>query len=250
MSDQSPKPFQFSVLKLLVFVGVLCVVCGVLALVMQGVREAREAVRSRVCVNNLKQIGYVLNKYHDEYGCFPAPFSVDANGKPLHSWRVAIEPLVEDTTFHATFDYSLPWNHPKNLKVSTPFARHFACPSAGNPAGSGFTNYVMIVGQKRRAPSGKEVSFDDHPDAIIVVEIVNSDIYWTEPRELNFDEMSFQINDHSKPSISSHHHAHRALALYADGSVHVLDESTDPDELNKLLTENLEDASGRGKRQP
>jgi len=106
----------------------------------------------------------------------------------------------------------------------------------------------MIVGQERRTPSGQEVSFDKHPDAIIVVEIADSDIHWTEPRDLNFDEMSIQINDKSKPSISSHH-VHGAMVCYADGSVHFLDESTDPEELRKLLTENLEDASGRSKSQ-
>jgi prepilin-type processing-associated H-X9-DG protein len=188
-------------------------------------------------------IGLALHEYHDIHGCFPAPFSVDANGKPLHSWRVAMLPFMASTTFDSTFDYTVAWNHPKNVKVSARWSHLFQCPSARQPAGTAFTNYVMVLGQKRTAQSGQV----DHPPAIIVVEIVNSDIHWTEPRDLNFDEMSFTINDKTKPSISSHH-VHRAMVLYADGHVEWLHESTDPDELKKLLTENLEDASGRGKR--
>jgi len=242
MSDQPPKQFQFSVRGLLRFVGVLCVVFALIAVVFSIIRATIDAGKRNTCGNNLKVIGMALHDYHDAYGCFPAPFSVDAGGKPLHSWRVAIEPFRGViTNFQSTFDFTLPWNHPKNLKVSTPNTAYgFTCPGTRSPPGSGFTNYVMVVGQERGAGSGKK-------EAIIVVEIADSDIHWTEPRDLNFDEMSFTINDKAKPSISSHHPP-GALVLYANGHVRWLDKSTDPDELKKLLTENLEEASVRRKR--
>jgi hypothetical protein len=243
MPDQPPKPFQFSVLKLLGFVGVLCVGFALISLALSTIRATIDAGKRNTCGNNLTNIGIALQNYHDAYGCFPAPFSVDAGGKPLHSWRVAIEPFMGAVSnFHSTFDFTLPWNDPKNLKVSTPNTAYgFTCPGTRSAPGSGFTNYVMVVGQKRVGSGTKE--------AIIVVEIADSDIHWTEPRDLNFNEMSFQVNDGSKPSISSHHPP-GALVLYANGHVRWLDESTDPDELKKLLTENLEDASGREKRRP
>jgi len=233
--NQPPKPFQFSLRKLLGCVGVLCVVFALASLVSQ----AQDAARRATCQNNLKQIGLALHEYHDAYGCFPAAFSVDASSKPLHSWRVVILNFLISSKFSSTFDYTLPWNHPKNLKASAPWSHPFQCPSAPPLKGSGFTNYVMVVGQKGNAD----------PPAIIVVEIADSDIHWTEPRDLDFDEMNFKINDPSKPSISSHH-AHGAMVFYADGSVHFMDESTNPDELRKLLTENLEDASGRNPQIP
>jgi hypothetical protein len=102
----------------------------------------------------------------------------------------------------------------------------------------------MVVGQQRTASSaGSHV----HPDAILVVEIVDSDIYWTEPRDLNFDEMSFRVNDRSKPSISSHH-VHGAMAVFADGGVRFLDESTDPEVIRAVLTASLQRVSGRTER--
>jgi len=231
----------------LITVASLCGLPILAILSLLVLQAARQEARRDGCRNNLKMIGMALHDYHDAYGCFPAPFSVDAGGKPLHSWRVAIEPFRGViTNFQSTFDFTLPWNHPKNLKVSIPNTAYgFTCPGTRSPPGSGFTNYVMVVGQKRTASSG---TTKDHPDAIIVVEIADSDIHWTEPRDLNFDEMSFTINDKTKPSISSHHHAHGAMVLFADGSVRFLDEATDPDELKKLLTENLEEASGRGKK--
>ncbi len=242
MCDQPPKPLQFSVRGLLRFVGVLCVVFALIALLGRGIRAAREAAWQQHCTNNLKMIGIALHSYHDIYNRFPPPFSTDANGKPMHSWRIAIGPYISSSRLYDQYDYKQPWNSPKNLALTAqwPWWGHdFTCPSTNQPTGSGFTNYVMVVGQDRVGSGRKE--------AIIVVEIADSDIHWTEPRDLNFDEMSFTINDKTKPSISSHH-PHGAMVVYADGSVQFLDESTDPDELRKLLTENLEDASGRGKR--
>ena len=39
----------------------------------------------------------------------------------------------------------------------------------------------------------------------MVVESANSAINWMEPRDLEWDRMSFRLNDPSRPSISSNH---------------------------------------------
>jgi len=245
MSQQPlrPKRFQFSMRQMLRFVGVLCVLCALCASLLSFIRWITDEGMRNQCGNNLKLIGMALRGYHEVYGCFPAPYSVDDSGRPLHSWRVAIEPFrARSTIFQSSFDFTLSWSHPKNLKVSTPIADYgFTCPASRSPPGSGFTNYVMVVGQKRRA---QVRNTEENPDAIFVVEIADSNIHWTEPRDLNFDEMSFRVNDYSEPSISSRHR-HGAMVIYADGRVHFLDESTNPDELEYLLTENLDDASAR-----
>jgi hypothetical protein len=236
--DRPPEPFQFSVRKMLVLVAVICVLC---ALLIPAFRAAHQAQLRQHCVSNLKMIAIALHNYHDTFRSFPPPISTDADGKPMHSWRVLISPYLVSSPFHGNYDISEPWNSQKNLTVANQHPlRIWTCPSARQPHDYRFTNYVMIVGKERTGPSGS------HPDAIIVAEIADSDIPWTEPRDLNFDEMSFKINDKSKPSISSHH-VHGAMAVYADGSVHFLDESTDPDEMRALLTANVEDASDRTK---
>jgi hypothetical protein len=142
MPDQPPRPFQFSVLKLLVFMGVLCVVC---ILLYPAIQAAREAARRQECTNNLFQIGIALHNYHDIYGQFPPPYTADSNGTPLHSWRVRLQVFMVGSDFGDTFDHTLPWDNPKNLKVSARWSRLFQCPSARQPAGSGLTNYVMFL---------------------------------------------------------------------------------------------------------
>ena len=97
-------------------------------------------------------------------------------------------------------------------------------------------NYVMIVdstvsnlGQWRKLEK-----LENAATTIIVAEIADSDIFWTEPRDLSTDEMSLHINDKSKPSISSHH-PHGAMVLFADGSTKFLDDWTNAAELRAML---------------
>jgi Protein of unknown function (DUF1559) len=36
--------------------------------------------------------------YHDTYGRFPPAYIADHDGRPMHSWRVLILPLLEQRT--------------------------------------------------------------------------------------------------------------------------------------------------------
>ncbi|MGC8638512.1 MAG: DUF1559 domain-containing protein [Isosphaeraceae bacterium] len=58
----------FTLLELLVVVGVVCVLA---AFLMPGVQSAREAARRASCQNNLRQIGIALQNYDSVHGCYP-----------------------------------------------------------------------------------------------------------------------------------------------------------------------------------
>ncbi len=47
---------------------------------------------------------------------------------------------------------------------------------------------------------------DRADNALMIVESRRSAINWMEPRELEWDQMSFRVNDAAQPSISSGHH--------------------------------------------
>jgi hypothetical protein len=103
---------------------------------------------------------------------------------------------------------------------------------------------MMIVGPQTASHAGKLIAHNeasgDPGDTILVAEVANSGVFWTEPRDLNFDEMSFQINDKGKPSISSYH-VRGATVIFADGRVEFLDESTRPERLKALLISSARD---------
>ena len=46
-------------------------------------------------MDKLKQIDLAMQNYVSTYGHFPPAATVDENGKPLMSWRVAIMPFLD-----------------------------------------------------------------------------------------------------------------------------------------------------------
>lgn len=238
--------------------------CFLVFRVLPAIVRPKEAATRMGCMNNLKQIGLALNTYHDIFGCFPPQSITDLNGKPVHSWRRLILPYLDSHPPGIVWpiDVSEPWDSPKNLAAAKrflppcyycPTERYFA-PANRQPPSSGVTNYVMIVGAETVAPPKEGLSLEEITDGtaytVIVAEIANSDILWTEPRDLNFDEMSFRINDKSKPSISSHHY-HGACAVFADGHCEFFEDTLDPEALKAMLTRaGNERASLDGQQKP
>ncbi|MFO7908010.1 MAG: DUF1559 domain-containing protein [Pirellulaceae bacterium] len=238
------------------------VCCALLAIVVvligPAVHWLRQANQRMECGSNLRQIGIALGNYHDVHGSFPPAIIYADDGTALHSWRLLLAPFVIcNPVYDAYMDARHePWNSPRHkfLIDETPDewgqptgtrlydAEYFCyrCPSAPDSQGRMCTNYVMLIddrpGQPNAAPTwpGSEPPKRDPPSRIIVIEIVDSDIHWMEPRDVLLSELSLKINDPSKPSISSHHGG--ACVLRADGSVLVLDDSETAEHLQDLLT--------------
>src|SRR4030095_16557971 len=81
------------------------------------------------------------------YHCLPPAYTVDAAGKPLHSWRTLILPYIENKKLYDQIDLSKPWDDPANraaYETNLPFYR---CPSGD--AARRQTTYLAVV-----APGG------------------------------------------------------------------------------------------------
>ncbi|HJT31979.1 MAG TPA: DUF1559 domain-containing protein [Pirellulales bacterium] len=239
MDQPTPAPTQFTLRRLMLVV----LACSMfLAVIVGVVRAQRESSRASECINNSKQIGLGLRVYHDVFDQFPAAYLSDAQGQPLHSWRPVIIPYSESTgglTIRFQ-DFEKAWNDPANLAISNRVRPHYYyCPSDEHSAKTGGVNKVMVAGVETAAPGalGRHIADfrDGAANTIFVAEIADSDIHWTEPRDLEFDKMSFRINDPSLPSISGHH-SEGAAVMMADGSVRFLSNDTDPSVVRALLT--------------
>ena len=147
---RSPNAWLFVAIALAVF----CL-CGggiLVALLLPAVQASREAARRMQCSNNLKQIGLAMHNYHDVYKGFPAAYIADENGKPLHSWRVALLPYLEQQHLYEQYNFNEPWDSPNNLQVAQQMPEVFRCPDAPSAPGSNLTNYVVIVGDPSQKP--------------------------------------------------------------------------------------------------
>jgi hypothetical protein len=192
-------------------------------------------------VCHLEQLALAFYHYHDTYGRYPPAYLPDANGKPMHSWRVLILPFLNESGVYEKYDFSEPWNGPNNRELADRiFHGMFQCPSGPHYMNSPVTDYVVIVGSGTPFPGGRSTSLADMRDGpentILLAEIANSTIHWMEPRDLTVEEMSFVINDRSKPSISSPH-VRGPLVVFADRiGAYCLDVSLRPETLKALIT--------------
>lgn len=221
---------------------VTLVVCGgVAALLAAPIRLAREAGRMAKCACRMTQIGLALQNYEGDYGVYPPAYQ-QLDGQPSSSWRLELLPYMGLQAEYNRYRRNERWDSPFNLRLADDVAAGspmYRCASAPASQGPSLTNFVMPVGPQTISPGASGVKRaairDGTSFTIAVAEIAPTDIYWTEPRDLNMKAMSFQINARSQPSISSEHPG-RVLVLFADGHTQWLSDSIDPKMLKSWLT--------------
>ena len=218
-------------------------VLGVAILVIVGlfwpaVHEGRKANQRSQCTSHLKQLGLGLQNYNDVYKCFPPVYTTDANGKPMHSWRVLILPFIEQQALYAKYDLNEPWDGPHNSQLAKFMPPAFRCPSDdANPGTT--TDYVAVIGpetiwQPDRSTTFAEIT-DGSSNTIAVIEASGAGIHWMEPRDLSFAAVAKGINPKQGQGISSHHSG-AAIAMFADGHSQTIEESIPLETLKALFT--------------
>lgn len=191
-----------------------------------------------LCSNNLKQTIFAMHNYHDTYKAFPPAYIEDQDKDPRHSWRVSLLPFMELGALYEQYDVNEAWNSEANLATSISGPNPYRCPGSDSPEIE--TNYLAIVGSETVWPGGKGTAFRDILDGvsntIAIVENHHTGIRWTEPRDLKFDNMDWQINGTSQwCKISSLHPGGVNVAL-ADGSIRFVSETIDQELLRSLIS--------------
>lgn len=178
--------------------------------------HVRDSSRETRCKNNLKQIVAALHAYHDRWQSFPPAYTIDAQGRRLHSWRVLILPYLGQQgqqQLYNSIDLSQPWNSPRNVPFLAKMPPEFGCPADAGP-GATATNYVAVVGDKCVFRGEKPVRIDEITDGtsntVVVGEVIGANIPWMKPDDLSLS--SFR-------GFSSKHSA-AVRYVTADGAVH------------------------------
>lgn len=192
-----------------------------------------------------------LWNYHDDHGSFPPAYFADETGKPIHSWRVLILPYIEAKPLYEKYRFDEPWDGPNNSKLHAEIVDFYQCPRDPFWHEKQNTNYVAVVGSETAWPGSKSVTHSDIKDGeentIMLVEVENSGIHWMEPRDLEFDTMSFHINDPLGNSINGSHRFETGKLFWkrkipcvnaakCDGSVGSFPLSIDETSLKAFLT--------------
>jgi thiol-disulfide isomerase/thioredoxin/outer membrane protein assembly factor BamB len=123
--------------------------------------RARQTARLAQSVNHLKQIALALHNFHSTYGTFPPAVVFGPDGKPWHSWRVLLLPFVEQVALYNQYDFSQPWDSPKNRVLIEKVPSVYRDPLNGETAGSS-THYAALVGdQTIFPPTGSSITVSD-----------------------------------------------------------------------------------------
>ncbi|SFH54505.1 DUF1559 family PulG-like putative transporter [Planctomicrobium piriforme] len=170
-----------------------------LALLLPNVRFAKEPARRVQCLNNLRYISLAVLNYSEQYGSLPPAYTVDALGKPLHSWRTLILPFLDQEKLYKTIDLSKPWDDPANEVAFKTVVRAFQCPETELPAGQ--TTFVAMASDDLcfHPTRGRALSeFKDGTNQTVMVLETDREhaVHWMSPNDcdpkwfLNFDAKS------------------------------------------------------------
>jgi len=125
----------FTLVELLVVIGVICVL---IALLLPAVQQVREAARRTQCRNNLKQIGLALHNYSAISRVLPPSstsridlgvWSPNPTQYALHSWAGMLLPFVELQTIVLQVNYDVSALDPLNKKAAAQIIAVYRCPS-------------------------------------------------------------------------------------------------------------------------
>lgn len=231
-------------------------------LLIPAVNAARQTTLAMQCTNNLKQVSIAVQNYNATFGHLPPSSIYDAGGNAIHSWRAVVTPYM--AALPQVYRWDEPWNGTQNERLLNGTTIHIEGPTSGKPA-KGLPwhgpidyawafrcshvnsptkfhiEYYAIVGTECAWSAGKNCNLTSIGDGIentlLVAESITINALWSQPKDLEFNHMSFQINDLSCPSISSKHKFGPAV-IFADGSVFRLDPKIPKSVVKGLLTAN------------
>lgn len=234
--NRRPLPSQRSrsghlVVKILLGVGIVMLLG---AFLIPNLTRGREAARRTQCRNNLKLIGMALRSYHDQYGSFPPAFTVDAEGKPLHSWRTLILPFMEQQALYDKIDLSKPWDDPANAEALTTRLPAYCCPAS--IASLDKTSYMGLVGENfffARTGQRKLADFPEkqRSEVVAILEVdASKAVPWMSPHDVSLEYL-LTFGPETK---SSHYGSLHTLRV--DGSVLSLSSNEAASEREKMIS--------------
>ena len=215
------------------------------------INPCREAARRMACSNRLKHIALAFHQYHDDYGVLPPAWTVDAEGKPLHSWRVLILPYLEEEEkeLYDAIRLDEPWDSEHNRPFHDKMPFFFQCPSSAHnrflsrmkrrfPLLKNGCDYSVIVGEETAFPGAKSVSLSsvtDKPEETLLVAERMTPVLWMDPtKEITAANASVGVNV-DLMGIGSFHSGGCDVAM-ADGSVRFMSERCHAEDFRALMT--------------
>ncbi|MBR4833226.1 MAG: DUF1559 domain-containing protein [Thermoguttaceae bacterium] len=183
-------------------------------------------------LRNLKQLALAAQNFYDRHMSLPAHYSVDANGKPLHSWRVFLLPFIEQNELYKQIRLDEPWDSEHNRQFHSKAPEIFRRPGSSDPG----CVYSCVVDKTAALQPAKEPGsqlgfrlgafIDGTMNTVLFVERKES-VCWMDPNvDLTLDEFLATVAD--APDA--------VPAVFVDGRAALLPKSSEPSVLKAYVT--------------
>ena len=186
-------------------------------MLLPAVQQAREAARRTASMNNQRQLVLAMHNYHAANDSLPPAYTVDEEGNPLLSWRVAILPYMEQQELYDQFHHDEPWDSDHNIQLLEKMPEFLKNPSMDGQ--SGWTDYVAPVSDDSVLSPGVGSDFDSITDGtantVMVMEVgASQQVPWTSPQDIEIDMLESLELDNGHPGS--------VICAMADGSVRMV----------------------------
>lgn len=197
------------------------------------VKVAKEQANITRDMNSLKNIVLACLGFHEAYGEFPFPAGLaDApeDQRNKLSWRVHLLPMLDHANLYRQFKLNEPWDSPHNKALIDKMPDWYKLSNETKP---GHTQIVAPAGKGFVVDGDNVRRIQDFTDGtsntIVALTLAPEKAeIWTKPG-------GFELDPAKAAEVLGGHPA-GFMALFADGSVHVLPGSIEPDMLKALLT--------------
>ena len=228
--------------------GIAALVAVILAVIFQlFVRPEIEVMR---CTSKIKGLSLAFHGYHNKHGAFPPAYTVDAEGRRLHSWRTLLLPYLgdEERELYGKIRLDEPWDsdHNRQFRDQPWFnweegACNSCCPTLRRtlPAGKNkgqYTNYMVVEGPGLvfDGPSCTKLEALERgtSNTVLFVESTMA-VHWMCPVDIQIDMVRQGIVPKRSRifGIGSGHPKGAVGFCLVDGSVHFETPETMPKEL-------------------
>jgi len=205
--------------------GIAVAILGFHILAFFSIQPASESARQMQCRNNIKQIAHALVNYYSTNDCLPPAYTVDENGKPLHSWRVLLLPYMDEARLYKKIRLNEPWDSEYNKQFHSQMPLTFSCPTVPQKKRKfTMTSYMRIVGPNTTTTGPDSVAFDDigHPlEEIVALVEVYPTINWMEPIDISPEQFAAGIDPKKKQDVGSYHRIRLHLGMLNGSGVQI-----------------------------
>ncbi|MCC9600273.1 DUF1559 domain-containing protein [Stieleria sp. JC731] len=183
-------------------------------------------------LNDFRDVMLGFHNFHASYNRLPPQAIVDAKGKRLLSWRVALLPFIGENELWSKFHLDEPWDSPNNKPLIEQMPQVYAGPL---PIKEGKTTMVApMTKDTAMGRPGDSTKFKNITDGLSnTIGVVNATqeaaVIWSKPDDLPVDQQNWK-----KHLVSDGEQSF--IATMWDGSVRRLSADFDTDLFFKLLT--------------